>query len=306
MRLPSLSGLRAFEALGRTGSLKAASEELGVSPTVLSRHVRNLQFELKVQLTAPHGRGLRLTSAGEAFHAQIGRAFDTIRRANQEIRPTARRALRLWSIPGIANRCLLPRLPLLQSELGDFEIDLYPTIARPNLIRGDADAEVICTNGLETTADVKAELIAHPQVHAVVSPAFKARHPQLKTPADFLDAALIHEASTLYWEQWFEFCGIVDPPVLRGPRLWHADLAIEAARLGQGVALANSLLVADDLASGRLLDISPVEVRLGGYYFITPARRWRDAEIIVLRRWVKEALQGKGGTNAFSARVAAE
>ena len=165
---------------------------------------------------------------------------------------------------------------------------------------------MICTNGLETSAELRAELIAHPRVHAVASPAFKARNAHLTTPADFLAAPLIHEASTLYWEQWFEFCGIVDPPILRGPRLWHADLAIEAARLGQGVALANSLLVADDLASGRLVDISPVEVRLGGYYFITPARRWRDPEIIVLRRWVKEALQGGAVTRAISARIAAE
>ncbi len=291
MRLPSLSGLRAFDALGRTGSLRAASEELGVSPTVLSRHVRNLQLELKVPLVSASGRGLSLTAAGQAFHAQVGRAFDILRRANQDIRPTARRSLTIWSIPGIANRRLLPHLPLLQAELLDFEIDLYPTVSRPNLVRGDADAEVICTNALEISSDLKAELIAHPRVHAIASPAFRDQHGPVASPADFLRLPLIHEASTLYWEHWFEFCGIVDPPTLRGPRLWHADLAIEAARLGQGVALANSLLVAEDLASGSLVDLSPVEVRLGGYYFITPTRRLRDPEIVVLRRWLKEALQ---------------
>ncbi|WP_163893179.1 helix-turn-helix domain-containing protein, partial [Proteus mirabilis] len=70
MRLPSLNALRAFEAVGRTGSIKAASDELAVSPTVVSRHIRNLQLDLNVALVEAHGRGLLLTAAGEAFHAQ--------------------------------------------------------------------------------------------------------------------------------------------------------------------------------------------------------------------------------------------
>lgn len=307
MRLPSLTGLRAFEALGRAGSMRAASEELGVSPTVVSRHVRNLQIELSVTLVVPCGRGLALTPAGHAFQAQIGRAFDIMRRANEDVRPNVRRALKIWSIPGIAYRCLIPRLPLLQQELPGFEIELFPTVSRPDFARGDADAEVICTNTLEIAAGARAELVAHPRVHAVASPSFKSSHPRIREPADFLAVPLIHEYSTHYWEQWFEYSGIVGPSSLRGPRLWHADLAIEAARLGQGVALANSLLVANDLESRRLVDLSPLEVRLGGYYFVTHGQRWRDPEIMVLRRWLKDALQAKQNEiRAFFERVGAE
>lgn len=307
MRLPSLTGIRAFEALGRTGSMRAASGELGVSPTVVSRHVRNLQLELGTILVIPAGRGLALTPAGRAFQAQIGRAFDILRRANVDVRPSARRVLKIWSIPGIALRCLIPRLPLLQSALEGYEIDLFPTVSRPDFARGDADAEVICTNTLEIATGARAELVAHPRVHAVASPCFERRHGKLSEPRDFLSVPLIHEYSTHYWEQWFEYSGIVTPHLLKGIRLWHSDLAIEAARLGQGVALANSLLVAGDLEEGRLVDLSPVEVRLGGYYVVTQARRWRDPEIMILRRWLKDALQAKQHVNdAFSERVAAE
>ena len=45
-------------------------------------------------------------------------------------------------------------------------------------------------------------------------------------------------------------------PPLRGPRLWHAHLAIEAARLGQGIALANRFLVEEDLTADRLVESS--------------------------------------------------
>jgi LysR family transcriptional regulator, glycine cleavage system transcriptional activator len=306
MRLPSLNAMRAFEAFARTGSVKAASEELAVSPTVVSRHLRNLQLDLDVTLVGQNGRGLLLTSAGEAFHSQLHRAFDIMRRANDDIRPASRRSLTIWCIPGIANQRLLAGLPLLQSRLGNTEIVLQPTLSRPDLVRGEADAEVICINGLETTAEVRTELIAHPPVHAVASPSFRSRFPAVRDAADFLTLPLIHEASTLYWEQWLEYSGVTDFPMLRGPRLWHAHLTIEAARLGQGVALANTLLVESDFASGRLVDLSPHAVSLGGYYFLAAARRWGDPELVVLRRWLKEMLRSSVEIRASDAAVHAE
>jgi LysR family glycine cleavage system transcriptional activator len=306
MRLPSLNAMRAFEAFARTGSVKAASEELAVSPTVVSRHLRNLQLDLDVALVEPHGRGLLLTSAGSAFHTQIRRAFDIMRQANDDIRPTARRSLTLWCIPGIANQRLLAGLPQLQSRLGNCEIVLQPTLSRPDLVRGEADAEVICINGLETHPDVRTELIAHPPVHAVASPSLRSRFSEIREAADFLKLPLIHEASTLYWEQWLEYSGVTDLPMLRGPRLWHAHLTIEAARLGQGVALANTLLVEHDLASGRLVDLSPHPVRLGGYYFLAAIKRWGDPDLMVLRRWLKETLQHGAPTSASDAAIGAE
>lgn len=80
-------------------------------------------------------------------------------------------------------------------------------------------------------------------------------------PSDFLDLPLLHEASTLYWQHWLEYSGVADFPILRGPRLWHAHLTIEAARLGQGVALANTLLVEQDLATGTLVEPERCQAR---------------------------------------------
>ena len=135
-RLPSLSALRAFEAVGRTGSVRAAGEELSVSPTVVSRHLQNLQLDLGIDLVEPLGRGLTLTSAGEAFHGQVTQAFNLLRQAVLEVRPAQRDSLNIWCTPGIANRCLLPRLPDLQDQLKGMEIILQPTLSRPDFSRG--------------------------------------------------------------------------------------------------------------------------------------------------------------------------
>ena len=45
----------------------------------------------------------------------------------------------------------------------------------------------------------------------------------------------------------------------RGPRYTMANVAVQAAIAGQGLALAGSVLVADNIAAGRLVD--PFELR---------------------------------------------
>lgn len=95
--------------------------------------------------------------------------------------------------------------------------------------------------------------------------------------------------------------GVANLPELRGPRLWHAHLAIEAARLGQGVALANSFLIDEDLAAGRLVEIGSSRGHLGGYYLVVPTKRQRDPEINALRGWLKSVLSSESGNDAFNA-----
>jgi LysR family glycine cleavage system transcriptional activator len=289
-RLPSLTALRAFEAVGRTSSVRAAGEELSVSPTVISRHLQNLQLELEIDLFKPNGRGLSLTPAGEIFHAHVKQAFDILRLAVREVRPGQLDSLNIWCMPGIASRCLLPRLPELQDQLRGVEIMLQPTLARPDFTRAEADAEIVYLSDAPPGQHLRTELLAQPRVFPVASPAFQARFPSMTQPTDLLSLPLIHEESTQQWEQWFGKAGVVDLPVLRGPRLWHAHLAIEAARLGQGIALANRILVEDDLAAGRLMEVLPHPVRLGGYYLIAPTGHWRDPSILALRVWLKKIL----------------
>ncbi|MER9121254.1 LysR family transcriptional regulator [Mesorhizobium sp. M0954] len=64
-QLPPLIALRAFEAVARTGSVRAAGNELSVSHTAVSRHIQNLQDRVGVAFFEREGRGLTLTGAGK-------------------------------------------------------------------------------------------------------------------------------------------------------------------------------------------------------------------------------------------------
>ncbi|WP_456775829.1 LysR substrate-binding domain-containing protein [Bradyrhizobium sp. USDA 4369] len=289
-RLPSLIALRAFEAVGRKGSVRAAGDELAVSHTVVSRHLQNLQRSLGVALVRAEGRGIALTNAGRTLHAEVSQAFDIIARATTQVRPASRPTLNIWCIPGLANRRLLLRLPELTGPPRNWDINLQPTLSHPDLERGEADAEIVYADMPAAKSGMLAEELVRPRVFPVASPAFLARFPALTSLGALARASLIHEESTEQWERWFKLAGLHEPLTLRGQRLWHAHLAIEAARFGQGVALANDVLVADDVRSGALVEVLPSAVHMGAYQLIALRERWDEPAIVALRAWLKKVL----------------
>jgi LysR family transcriptional regulator, glycine cleavage system transcriptional activator len=294
-RIPSLTALRAFEAVGRTGSMRAAADELAVSHTVVSRHIQNLQESLGVALVRGQGRGVVLTDAGFAFHQQLSQAFDIIARATMSVRPPSRSMLNIWCIPGVANRRLLMRLPELTGPPHNWEVNLQPTLSHPDLARGEADAEIVYADVVEPRLDVSAEALVRPRVFPVASPSYLARYPAIASPSELASIALIHEESTEQWEQWFALAGLHELPELRGQRLWHAHVAIEAARLGQGVALANDVLVEDDIRAGALVEVLSTSVHMGTYQVVALKDRWSDPAIVALRHWLRKVLNCEAG-----------
>lgn len=143
---------------------------------------------------------------------------------------------------------------------------------------------------IDSRGPLMSEILVRPRVFPVASPAYLARYPAITSLEDLSQIALIHEESTMQWTRWFELAGLDDLPPLRGQRLWHAHLAIEAARLGQGVALANDVLVEEDLRSGALVEVITSSVYMETYQLVALKERWDDPAIVALRNWLKQVL----------------
>ncbi len=60
--------------------------------------------------------------------------------------------------------------------------------------------------------------------------------------------------------------------------------------MGQGIALATELFAADDLASGRLVEILETRISLEGYYMIAPRERWNSPAVSRFRAWILQAV----------------
>lgn len=291
-RMPPLIALRAFEVVGRTGSIRAAGDELGVSHTVVSRHVRNLEEHIGFDLVRPQGRGIILTARGRRFHRQISSAFAEILRATAELSPAYRQSLQVWCMPGVAYRLLIPLLEELQASLVNVDLSFRPTLERPNLLNGDADAEIYYLDRLELDEGIHFEELARPRVFPVASPSFIDSHPELRTVRDIVTAPLLHEQSTRYWASWLTAAGLSDLPPLHGPKLWHANFTLDAAARGYGVALTNSFLFQS--FEGDLTELFATDLSIGAYYLLAPTVRWNTPEIRSLFAWAGRVFASAG------------
>lgn len=297
-RLPPLSMLRAFEAVGRLSSMRKAAADLGVCHTVVSRHVRNLEEWLGARLVDAGPRGIVLTEEGRMYFRAAADAFDLLAAATAELRPaSARGFLRIWCVPGLAARWLAPRLADLQAALPGVEIVLKATTEMPDFTHREADAALHF--GAQPATDGRALLLEHSRLFPVAAPAWVASRGPITGLADLEGARLIHEESRDQWRRWFEAAGHRPTGDLAGPRLWYASSALDAAVAGQGVALATRLQAADEIVAGRLVELLDTDVRLGDYWFLAAPGRWADPVVARFRAWVGAAIAAtRGGERA--------
>jgi DNA-binding transcriptional LysR family regulator len=287
--LPPLNALKAFEAVGRLGSVRRAAEALSVTHTVVSRHIRNLEDWVGIKLLTTGPRGIQLTPDGGRLLEGVSAAFDLIQSATESVRPCGRGGeLRLWCVPGLAVRWLTPRLNQLQAALPDIEVVLRPTDAVPDLAKRDADVEI--RFGQRIGPGIVSEELAQPRFFPVASPAFLAAHGPITSVADLVRMPLIHEESRQQWRAWLDLAGLDSVEQLPGPRVWYANVAAEAALTGQGIALTNRFLAEPDLGHGQLVELLQTDIRVGSYFLHATAERWNDPSIVKLRRWLSLAL----------------
>lgn len=301
-RLPPFAALRAFEAVGRLGGIRRAAQALGLDHAVVSRHLRALEAHLGVQLVHRAKGSVALTAQGSRFLARISPAIAELRDAASELEHDgAERRLRIWCVPGLASLWLTSRLESFHSANADIELELQSSHQGPDFARYEADADVRYVPGDEhvtaavTSGGVRRLELARPPVLAVASPGLIALLPPVRGASDLLRAPLLHEEDDTQWYRWLSAHGAEVSRPMRGPRLWPAQITLEAARRGQGVALANSLLLTEDLAAGRLVVIWPAgaaaaEVALGAYVFTARADRWHSHGVSRFRRWLREAM----------------
>ena len=299
--LPPFAALRAFDMVGRSGGIRKAATQLGLSHAIVSRHLATLEQHLGVNLF--NRRTGELSEHGRRYHARVAAAIADLEAATEAFRGTRERALTIWCSAGFSLHWLAQRLPDFQrrATASAVVIDLRSTDAEPSFDSGEADGDIrYLSDGAASNlpASVRTELLVRPDVFPVASPALLGQQANaLRRRADIFELPLIHEGGGEEWAQWLAVQGIAtgatQPPAAR---FGQAHLALMAARSGQGVALANTYLVADDLARGTLVRVLPADdawqsAPIGAYYFRCARARWSDPLLARFRRWLRDAVQ---------------
>jgi len=256
-QLPPLNALRAFEASGRHLSFTRAAEELHVTPAAVSHQVKALERYLDVRLFQRHPHGLLLTDAGQRALPGVGAGFDRLAEAVAGLREVDRvRPLTVSVAPSLAAKWLVPRLEDFRTRHPDIEVRIDATERMTDFRQEDVDVGLRYGSGQYKGLFV--ERLGTQQVFPVCSPWLLERVHPLRTPDDLRHHTLIHVdwqrggIAAPDWPSWLASAGVEDIDSEAGPRFSQQSMAVQAAIAGHGVVLGSTLLVADDLATGRL------------------------------------------------------
>ncbi|WP_395673127.1 LysR substrate-binding domain-containing protein [Phenylobacterium sp.] len=295
--LPPYAALRAFDAYGRAGGVRRAAQALGVTHAVVSRHLHTLEAWFGLMLIDRENGGL--TAAGREYHARVAYALDELGGATDALMRLQGSRLEVWCAPGFAYLWLTSRLRTFSSLHPAVALDLRPTDASPAIEHHQADADIrFAADGARRPVGTQVRIaeIARPFVFPVASPKLAAAvTDRVHQPADLLALPLLHEESDLEWRLWFERQAVAGPLKPPAARLWQAHISLGAAREGQGIALTNYYLAAEDLSEGRLVPIGRGNaafraVRLGAYTLAARAEAWERGNFAKFRQWLSEPL----------------
>ena len=284
--LPSISSLRALEALDRLGSASAAAAELSLTQGAVSRQLQALERQLGLELVVRVGKKLTLSTEAAAYADEIRQALDRIAQATLTVQasPLAG-SLNLAILPAFGMRWLMPRLPEFSRRHPDVTINMSTRLTQFNFALEGFDAALHFGNADWPGTD--SLLLKQEQLLPVCAPELRQRY-QLVAPADVLDMPLLHiQSRPNAWRDWFARQDVLPEGALPGTMYDQFATINQAALHGLGVALMPDYLVEQDLATGRLVALHAQPEDIGGaYYLVWPRSKARNPALLQFRGWL--------------------
>lgn len=291
-RLPPLNALRAFEAAARHLSFVAAADELAVTPAAVSHQVKALEAYLDLDLFQRLPRSLVLTEQGRLLGPLLTRGFDRLAEAVARTKADdGLVVLKTTVLPSFAVRWLLPRLPDFRRQHPGIEIEVMAQHQAVDLRRERVDMALRYGRGVWPGLHI--EQFLDDEVFPVCSPRLlDGPHPLLK-PDDLRHHTLIHDSLVgsaepwVTWTPWLQHFGLDDIDHRRGPRYSDSHMLMEAAAVGEGVAIGRSSIMADDLERGRLVRPFPDRRTADyAYYFVCRPDAIERPAVRAFRDWL--------------------
>jgi LysR family glycine cleavage system transcriptional activator len=289
-RVPSLFALKAFESAARHLSFTRAAEELNLTQSAISRHIRLIEDSLGVRLFHRAKQRISLTEAGEVYVGEIRASLTRIETSTLHLL-TYRRSvgtLNLATLPTFGAKWLVPRLPAFHRQHPGILINF---ILRPEpfeFVNSDIDAAIYF--GTPVWPGIMADRLMGEKLVPVCSPALLDNRSKPIEPQELARYPLLQLTVPDVWDEWFRSFGL--PRLTSGPasRFEHFTMGIEAAACGLGILLVPHFLVADDIRAGRLVIPYPRMIRTrSAYYFICPESKKGMRSVSTFRDWILRA-----------------
>ncbi len=256
-RAISVGQLRAFEAVARHLNFRAAADELALTQSAVSRQIQSLEDEVGLALFLRHTRSVEPTGAGAQLLRAVTPSLERIDGAVRLIRQNAgRKSVTISTWASFASMWLIPRFEAFQRQHPDIDIRIDATDTVVDLDTTDADLALRYIAA--ERAGAGAERLFGEQLSVVASPWLLKNSPKIRRAEDLVQFTLIEAGDIhrsphlewLSWQRWFDEQGQKRLEPKRWLHFNYAHQIVQAALTGQGVALARTTLIADNLASG--------------------------------------------------------
>ena len=293
-RLPPLNSLKAFEAAGRHESFLEAAIEHRVSSGSISRHVRLLEGYLGTDLFVRRSSGVALTAAGRAYADQVSAIFGDLRAATEHARRSAQRdrAIVISTLPIFSERWLYRRIPSFRRSFRRTELRVEMHTDEQDLDRAGVDAWIRYSIGRHP--GYRVTRLFGEEIFPVCSPQFRETLSARPGADEVLGQPLLHN---IYWDtDWQDWARAVGATVgerAGGMRFALYRGVIQAAVDGMGMAIGHSEMVAEELATGRLVPLTHLSVASKrSYHLVMNASAARNRTLVRLKEWVLQECAG--------------
>jgi LysR family glycine cleavage system transcriptional activator len=295
-RLPPLNAVRAFEAASRHSSFQAAADELAVTAGAVAQQVKSLEQWLGIPLFRRlPSKGVALTAAGQRYAGTLSNLLDELAEATARLRvQDLANVLTVSTIPSFASQWLIPRLGAFRQAHPGLDLRVVASNGLTDFAREEVDVAIRYGRGYYS--GLWSTLLLEETFFPVCSQAL-VEHPEhpLRSVADLKHHTLLHEepdrliGEMIDWPRWLAAAGAAGIDASRGPRFTHTYLALQAAAAGQGVALVTSVLIGNDLATGRLVrPFGPEVPGAYNYHLVCPPENLELSKVGIFRSWIEQ------------------
>ena len=284
--LPPIANLQAFEAVARRRSFALAAAELNLTASAISHQVSRLEAQLDVRLFERSAHGVRLSPAGEHYLVHVGAALNAIATATDDLRHGIRNSLYVHSAPSIASLWLMPRLQHFAQAYPEISLNLSAAHTPSDFALGQADIDI--RYGIPQWGDLVVEPLFKESIVPLASPAFIRMH-KLTRAEQLLDVPLIQSnVSIVQWSDWFGHFTKLRAPDRFSLRFDRAQMSLDAATQGLGVALESVVNAGGHLSDGRLKAPFGVKraIRVKAHFAVYPERHAKRPAVEAFLSWL--------------------
>ncbi|AFK69290.1 LysR family transcriptional regulator [Pseudomonas putida SJTE-1] len=274
-QLPPLYALRAFEAAARLSSFTRAGEELSITQSAISRHIRTLEEHFACRLFVRSGRSLQLTEAGRVLLPGVREGFAAFERACETLCGEDD-ILRMKAPSTLTMRWLLACLSRFRHLQPGNEVQLtsaWMDVDHVDFNQEPFDCAVLLSDGV-FPAEWEVRKLFPELLIPVGAPDLLDEEPwDVRRLASI---ELLHPTvDKRDWREWLERMGLRDEVSLKGGQVFDTlELGMIAAARGYGISMGDLLMVAEDVAQKRLSLPWPTAVPSGmDYYLVWPRTR---------------------------------